>query len=404
MDQYRNEVIDPGDAASKLAHQVCVASYNNSPLVRVVQLDPGNFRGGVGFRWQPKILEAMLRGKRDDQWEMLEMVENDGAGGKPQFFTLLGDEQAFENLGWEIITMTADDLARRGAKPCVIDNEMNVKRLTKANYHFFEAIMRGYEKALAASGLVNITGETAVMKHQITAFCDGNCDNQLVLTWGASCIGLVHRDTLVNPATIEPEMAVIGLLEPGYRCNGGTFFTNLLTHLYGWHVRDCVQGEIGREFVRQLTIPSKSYARFLNRLVGWGDGGQVVAPLAPIAGIAHITGGGVWEKFREILPEGVGANLYCMPPPPEVLLQAQRLALNTPHEIPDLSCYGTFHGGCGALVVCPMPGWEEVVSNAGNYGIDAQLVGITVPSDHREVRILSRFAEGRWLSSDELES
>ena len=324
MDTYRQEVINPGDEASKLAHEVCVASYGNSPLVNVIPLQPGNFRGAVGFTWRPDLLDLMARGLRTGDWQLISMMENDGAGGKPQFFTLLGNEQAFEGLGWEIIAMTADDLARRGAYPAIIDNEVNVKRLTKGNFRFFAAMMNGYGVALKQARLVNITGETAVMKHQITAFCDdNNGDDQLVIAWGASCLGLLHRKTYIDPANITPEMAIVGFKEKGYRCNGGTFFTNLLTHLYGTGARKFKCGQSACEFVRKLTIPSQSYARFVTRLVGWTEEGLVGKPLAKIAGIAHITGGGVWRKFREILPEGVGASLYCMPDPPEVLKQAQ---------------------------------------------------------------------------------
>lgn len=397
-DTYRAEVINPGDAASKLAHEICVASYANSPLVEVVPLDPNNFRGAVGFHWKPGILKEMSSGFSGEGWRMLEVVENDGAGGKPQFFTLLNDERAFEGLGWEIITMTADDLARRGAMPAVIDNEMNVKRVTKANFRFFEAAMRGYGKALAETRLVNITGETAVMKHQITAFCDDrNDDEQLILTWGASCVGLLHRDTYVNPANIKPNMAIVAFSEKGYRCNGGTFLTNLITH--NWKLS---RGPEALAFVRQLTVPSQSYALCLNRLVGWQKDGTVGRPLANIAGIAHITGGGVWGKFREMLPEGVGARLYGMPEPPAVLLQAQQMSVGTPYEIPDLDCYGTFHGGCGAMVICPVPEYKIVTECAADHGIKAAIAGLTTESNNRQVDILSHFREARWLSSDEL--
>lgn len=408
MDTYRNEVIDPGDMASKLAHEVCVQSFRNSPLVHVVPLSPGNFRGPVGFSWKPD-LQAMMSNGFGDNWELVQIVENDGAGGKPQFFTLLDNERTWEYLGWEIITMTLDDLARRGAIGAVIDNEVNIKRITKSNYRFFSAMMRGYGRALAECNLVNLTGETAVMKHQITAFCDDpDNENQLVATWGASCIGLLHRKTYVDPANIKPEMAIVGFKENGYRCNGGTFFTSLIMQrcLNKMQCLNKKQNEWNSPelnwFLRKLTIPSQSYARLINRLVGWTPEGQVTNPIARIAGIAHITGGGVWGKFREILPEGVGANLYCMPDPPEVLKFAQEWAFGTPFEISDLDCYSTFHGGCGMMVVCPMSEWEKIVIEARNFDIDAQLVGVTIPSDRREVQIVSRFKEGCNLSSDEL--
>ena len=69
MDIYRAEIIAPGDKASKLAHEVCVASYNNSPLVKVMPLQPGKFRGAVGFNWQPDLLEEMAS-QPNGNWQL----------------------------------------------------------------------------------------------------------------------------------------------------------------------------------------------------------------------------------------------------------------------------------------------------------------------------------------------
>src|SRR4051812_12759736 len=133
MDTYLNEVIDPGDRASKLAKEVGFQSHHNNPAIHVIPHQPGNFRGAVGFIWNRDILERMLQFKTDGDgqvtdWAIAEEVENDGAGGKPQFFSLVGTADVFRGLGWEVITMTADDFARSGRLPVVIDNEINVKR------------------------------------------------------------------------------------------------------------------------------------------------------------------------------------------------------------------------------------------------------------------------------------
>jgi phosphoribosylaminoimidazole (AIR) synthetase len=102
----------------------------------------------------------------------MESVEDDGAGGKIQFDTLCGTEEAFEGAGAEIIAMTADDFARSGRYPVIIDNEADIKSINGENFHLLEAAMTGYGKRLKAARLINITGEIAVMKHSITAFCD----------------------------------------------------------------------------------------------------------------------------------------------------------------------------------------------------------------------------------------
>ncbi|MFA5052249.1 MAG: AIR synthase-related protein [Patescibacteria group bacterium] len=390
---YKAEVIDPGDRASRLAKEICYASHGNNAAVTVVPHQPNNFRGPVGFTWKRHILNMMLEGA------MLMEVENDGAGGKPQFFTLAGTPEAMAQLGWEIITMTADDFVRSGRFPGVMLNDFNVKRITDANYPLVEAVFNGYGRALSQAGLVNITGEIAVMKHSITAFCDTKSDDQLVCTWGGACIGLSHRDLLLDSSKIRPGMIVVGLWEPGYRCNGGTVLTNILLLRYGPNIKDIMNNATAMDFVRKLTVPSRSYARSLCRILGWQPDGNVGRPLARIAGIAHITGGGVWGKFGEILPEGVGARLDSMPIPAEVLYQAQDMSWGTEYHISDWQAYGNLHGGCGMLIVVEPDDAKRLLDELGQDNISAYVVGITTESADREILISSRFREKKLLSS-----
>lgn len=399
-DLYRKEVIKPGDQASRIAKDVCCQSHGNCPAAYVIAHQPGNFRGPVSHCWQPWILSQMAKNESPERWVMAQSTENDGAGGKPQFFALLGDEEVFARLGWEIITMVADDFARSGRLPAIIDNDVNVKHLNEQNIHLFEAMMRGYGEALSQAGLINITGEVAVMKHSVTAFCDDGSGTQLILNWGGSCLGLTRKSLFIDGSAIKPGMPIVGLPEPGYRCNGGTFFTELLFEKFG-SVEEILASEEARKFVRKLTVPSKSYARFICDLVGWVPDGTVKAPIGEVVGCAHVTGGGIWGKLADILPAGVGVELDNMPKPASVLLEAQEMSAGTSLELSDLQAHGTFHGGCGMLVVCQDP--DSVCRKAREeFGIQSQVVGRTTVSEENEIIIESQFCQGRTLSSKEL--
>ncbi|MCX6806787.1 MAG: AIR synthase-related protein [Candidatus Berkelbacteria bacterium] len=400
-DQYQRQVVDPGDRASKFAHTINVESFHNCPAIEIVPHQPDNFRGPVGFRWKEHILRAMLKGyNAADQWNTLIEVENDGAGGKPQFFTLIGTRDALFDLGCEIITMNADDFARTGRLPCIIVNDMNTKGITKSSFHLFQAIMKGYGERLKQARLVSITGETAIMKHSITAFCDTGSDNQLVLTWGAACIGLCNQALLIDGSRITANMPIVGFWEPGYRCNGGTFFTDLILLLYGKDPRELVTNSNVRAFVEKLTIPSLSYAPTICDIVGWNHDGSVGRTMADVCGIANITGGGVWNKFSEILPEGVGADLDTMPDPAEVLATAQEMSWGTALQLSDYQAYGTFHGGCGMLLVAENDQEANAIIRKADYdGIVAQVVGCTTKSTNKQIRIQSRFKQRKELSS-----
>ncbi|MDD5071166.1 MAG: AIR synthase-related protein [Patescibacteria group bacterium] len=402
-DAYKNEVIDPGDQASQLAKEVCFESHKNCPAVRIIAHQPGNFRGPVGFNWQPHILRAMAEGT-EISWKLLEEIETDGAGGKPQFFALIGTPEVFHGLGWEIICMTADDFTRSGRFPTIMNNTIDTKRVVEKNFHLVKALFEGFGEALRIAGLVNITGEFAIMKHSVTAFCDTDEDGQLILNWSASCLGLCHHDRLIDGSKIKPGMPIIGFEENGYRCNGGTFFTNLILAHWGPDIKKILGNQTAIEFTRKLTVPSVYYGKTLIRVNGWNPDGSIADPIVNMAGIAHITGGGIWGKFRELLPEGVGANLNTMPKPPEILREAQELSLSHKGlELSDLQAHGTFHGGCGMIVVCASEkDADTLIEEAAKDGIRANRIGETTESPMREVIINSQFKEGRILSSNEL--
>ncbi|HEX3095855.1 MAG TPA: AIR synthase-related protein [Patescibacteria group bacterium] len=416
MNNYFQEIIDPGNRASKLAKEIGFQSHGNNKAIHVIPHQPGNFRGGVGFIPRRHILEQMLQHQTDSNdkitdWNFAFEVENDGAGGKPQFFTMLNSKKAFRNLGWEIITMTADDFARSGRFPVVIDNEVNAKIINNANFPMFRAMMEGYGVALQKARLVNITGETAIMKNSITAFCDdghsAEFTNQLTLTWGASCIGLAHRESLIDGSKIKPGQAIVGFWEPGYRCNGGTFLTTLFYNRWTPYIdlkKDGAKNIEAREFLKGLTIPSKSYARLVTSLLGWQSDGTKLSAKYNIYGIAHITGGGLWEKFGEILPAGVGAYLATMPKPADVLLKAYAYSQGTAQELTPHEAYRTFHGGCGMLLVCDSSDVNGIITMAKGFGIKASRVGDTIESIRREVIINSRFGSKDRLSSLDLKT
>lgn len=403
MDSYRRDIVDPGDRASALGKEVCVQSYGNCPAVSIIPSTSVGFRGPVNFLWKPHILKLMSRHDFDGvtglvkHWTMAQNVENDGAGGKPQFYTIIGTPLAMMGAGWEIITMCADDQARNGILSCIMINEVQAKGVTPENFLLVQAMFDGYGGALKTSNLVNITGEFAIMKHTITTFCDAKDPKQLIFTWSGACVGLSHRDLLITGAGIKPGMPIVGFWEPGYRCNGGTRLIGITQGSWGPDIRNVLRNPKAHEFIRKLAVPSQSYAKTITRLIGWNPDGSIGSPLVKIHKIAHITGGGLWGKFGEILPEGVGANLSHMPEPAPGLLEAQErsLALSKDLWISDWAAYDIFHGGCGMLMVVESGDAEQVVAEAEKDGIYAFIVGETILSPDREIIVASKFLEKR---------
>jgi len=390
MTDYNTQIVEPNDRFSKLAREICVESFDNSPALTVVR-GGGGMRAMDGFRWNESALRSMI-----DQ-KVYEVVQSDGAGGKPQFFTLCSTPEAFRKLGWEVITMNADDLACRGGLATMIaSSNIDTKAITDKNWPLCDALLHGFGDALKQSNLVLMTGETAIMPHCITAFCDNNSPEQLIMTWNATCIGLASTEIPENGTTIEPGMTIIGFRDEGYRCNGGTQFTNIILETWGDGFNNDVEAA---RFINRIVEPSRSYAGTVSRLNGWRLNGKLRSPLARLHGAAHITGGGIWSKLGEILPPGIGACLDAMPEPAPVLLEAQYLAEKAGMPMSDYACYGTFHGGCGLMLICKKSDIERVMVAARADGHDPYVIGSTTDCEKSEITIISRFAGRSNLSS-----
>lgn len=398
-DEYLENVVDWGDRISQLAKDVSVASYGNCPALYVVGDKGPGWRSGAGYLWVHEIYRMLgnytTRGNEVDEWEMKEEVENDGAGTKPGLMALLGTADVWAWLASELIAMCADDLARKGKFAAAMINQVDFKSVTKANFHLADSYFIAYGEALRKAHLVNLTGETAIMGSAITAFCDTGDSNQLICTLSGACLGLAHRDLLVTGQDIKSGMPIVGTIEPGPRCNGYSKLINILSNVFGVRAQDLLIHSDSCDFALEAATPSHIYAPTLNRICGWNADGTPGEKRARISGIAHITGGGI-NKFREILPDGVGAHLSDLPDPSWVLRRAQVLAEGTPYAFDDRTGYEIFNGGLGMVIPTDDP--DEVIAELEQDDIDALVIGETVVSDDRTVTLESCFLNGGTLS------
>jgi phosphoribosylaminoimidazole (AIR) synthetase len=395
-DRYQREVVEPNDKASQLASEICRQSAGNNEVI-ITEAGEG-FRGGNLLSLNAAVLIAMLKRK------MKFLIGSDGAGHKPEFHAFLKTKRAFRRLGWDLITMLADDMWTKGALPVLISNQVDAKKVTDKNFPFVEALFEGYGKGLRQAGIINSAGEFAIMRYAITGFPDDGSPRQLLMTWNGSCIGIIHNDLRITGKNIRPDQPIVGLWEPGMRCNGATWLIDMLLCKYNRDIKAMEKDSWAREFIEKLTIPSLSYARLMTRVMGYNADGTIGKKIVKIAGASHNTGGGIWGKFREKLPEGIGADLHNMLSPAPVLLEAQEISWNMPGlRKTDLRMCGTTHGGYGAFVICETHrDAKDLLSQAILRGIKANIVGWTTRSKIREVVIESKFLQRATVSSKQL--
>ena len=103
---------------------------------------------------------------------------------------------------------------------------------------------------------------------------------------------------------------------------------------------------------------------------------------ASLAGVSHITGGGLPGNVPRVIPEGLGARLHPAAwPMPSIM----RL-LGSLGSLSEAELRSTFNGGVGMVCVVPASGVATAISSLAEDGFAAWQVGEVVAVGAGEAR------------------
>lgn len=270
----------------------------------------------------------------------------DGVGTKTVVAQMFGD---YSNLGADIVNHCINDVLCQGARPLFFLDYFGCSRLDPSA---FDQVVRSAATACAAQGCALIGGETAEMPG---VYADEEID--IV----GSIVGVVDADKRLPRGILKPGDKVIGLASNGLHTNGFSLARRALFEKAHLSVRDSMpvgQTTIGEELLR----PHRCYA-------------QSVLPLLediPGAfGIAHITGGGLYDNIPRALPMDLQAVIErrsWTPPPIFELIQNSG-------EISDREMFRTFNMGIGLTIIVDKDVAATVVQRLRERGEHAEIIG-----------------------------
>ena len=306
----------------------------------------------------------------------------DTVGTKAEFAERAG---RFDTLAFDLLAMVCDDAVIRGGEPIVVGSNLEVNTLgtDESRLVYIKQLADGYVKAAAAAGVAIINGETAQIGKRV-----GGELEPFRCNWGASAIWLAHEDRMITGHDVRAGDAIVGLGEPGLRCNGISLVRKVLEAKYGadWHTKDLD----GTPLIDLALSPSIIYTKAILDLVGGYDLSRPAR--AKVHAAAHITGSGLPGKLgRALKPAGLGATIDSPLQPNRLMLHCQEIG-----DVTDYEAYRTWHMGQGMVVVTPEP--HAVLSVARSHQLEAAVIG-TVTSTP-QIRISSRgfhAAQERWL-------
>jgi len=205
------------------------------------------------------------------------MMSTDGVGTKAE---VARRADRLDGLGWDLVAMCADDLAAAGARPIAMTDYLAVGRLVPDRV---ARIVASVADACAASGIALLGGETA--EHP------GVMDPDEFDLAGA-VVGVVEADAVVDGSSIRPGQAVIGIISPNLRSNGFSLIRSAVL------TKVALDEPLGDGTVAEILLqPSVLYSPAVQRLL----------KAAPVAAMAHITGGGLAANIARVLPREVDA-------------------------------------------------------------------------------------------------
>ena len=246
----------------------------------------------------------------------------DGVGTKINIARVFND---YTTIGIDLVAMCVNDVITCGAKPLYFLDYISNSKLDDKIDDIMEGIIKGCEIA----GVELIGGETA--EH-------GRFSNGYDLA--GFCTGIVEKNEIVDGSIIKPGDKVIGIESSGLHSNGYSLINDML-----W------RHKIYYKETPELITPTTIYAPLIQKLLDE----------FPILGMAHITGGGLFENLLRCLPDGLTAHIdYNSWPLPEIFNKIMLAG-----EIPEEEMKNVFNLGIGYCLVVPEVVVKDVQSMIG---------------------------------------
>ena len=300
---YRDAGVDRDAAAGAKKR---IGELVRSTFTENVMGDIGSFGGG--FRLPVGDSSALL------------VASADGVGTKLKV-AVMADEHG--GVGYDIVAHCADDILTQGAVPLFFLDYLALGKMDEA---VVEAVLSGVAEACRAVGAALIGGETAEMPDIYQA---GEYD------LAGFIVGRTIGDHIIDGSAIRPGDRLLGLASNGLHTNGYSLVRKIVFEHRGLQVADVVE-EWGCTVAQELLRPHRAYVAALRDPIARGD----------VHGLAHITGGGLYENVPRMLPQGCGAVIdpgaWEVPP---VFHSLQEWG-----GIPEAEMWHTFNMGIGMVV------------------------------------------------------
>lgn len=265
--------------------------------------------GGFAGLFKPEI---------SDMKEPVLVSGTDGVGTK---IKLAMELDKHDTVGIDLVAMCVNDVLCQGAKPLFFLDYIATGSLKPAK---MADLVRGVAEGCSQSECALIGGETAEMPGLYK-------ENDYDLAGFA--VGIVDRDKIIDGSGIKEGDVAISLSSSGVHSNGFSLVRAAL---------DMANVKLSDKFEdttvgERLLVPTRIYEKEISALLKEVE----------IKGIAHITGGGLYENVPRMLPENIGIEFDLK----ESEIDPVFKAIQKWGNVETKEMFSTFNMGIGMVVV-----------------------------------------------------
>ena len=263
----------------------------------------------------------------------------DGVGTKLKIAILAG---IHDTVGIDLVAMSVNDVLCCGAEPLYFLDYIATGRIETA---VLKNVVKGIVEGCKQANCALVGGETAEMPGM---YKTGDYD------LAGFCVGVVDRKNILGSFRVKMGDAVIGLESSGLHSNGFSLVRKVFSP-QEMHAR-------AHEFLTPTRIYVKPVLNILKKFNSKDFG---------VKAIAHITGGGFYDKAFRIVPGNATMVLYKNAwVLPEVFREIQERG-----KIDDKEMFRTFNMGIGMVLVVRDVLKMDTVRAAAKQGLKSYIIG-----------------------------
>ena len=205
------------------------------------------------------------------------VASTDGVGTKIE---IANELKKFDTIGIDLVAMCVNDLIVQGAKPLIFLDYISINKLDLKK---LKSVMTGITKGCNISGSKLVGGETAEMP---STYDKGKFDI------AGFSVGIVDENKILNKKKIKKNDLILAVPSSGVHSNGFSLIRYILK-------KKRINLKKNKFLKNELLRPTKIYVKEILELINKNF----------VNGCANITGGGITDNVKRIIPSGLCANI-----------------------------------------------------------------------------------------------